>query len=62
MLSSKVDNNYIDCIIQLLDNLFFGTSIATCIKVKKENSTLFIDTGREFVKATNNNKLTEKTL
>ena len=26
-----IDNNYIDCIIQLPDNLFFGTSIATCI-------------------------------
>ena len=25
-----IDNNYIDCIIQLPDNLFFGTSIATC--------------------------------
>jgi len=57
-----VDNNYIDCIIQLPDNLFFGTSIATCIMVLKkskgENSTLFIDASREFVKVTNNNKLT----
>ena len=26
-----VDNNYVDCIIQLPSNLFFGTSIATCI-------------------------------
>ena len=42
-----IDNNYIDCIIQLPDNLFYGTSIATCIMVlkksKSENSTLFID-------------------
>ncbi|WP_312460505.1 type I restriction-modification system subunit M, partial [Proteiniclasticum sp.] len=42
-----IDNNYIDCVIQLPSNLFFGTSIATCIMVlkksKKENSTLFID-------------------
>ena len=57
-----VDNNYIDCIIQLPGNLFFGTSIATCIMVlkksKDENSTLFIDASREFVKVTNNNKLT----
>ena len=57
-----VDNNYIDCVIQLPDNLFFGTSIATCIMVlkksKSENSTLFIDAGREFVKVTNSNKLT----
>ena len=31
-----VDNNYVDCIIQLPDNLFFGTSIATCIMVLKK--------------------------
>ncbi|MCL2020440.1 MAG: type I restriction-modification system subunit M [Oscillospiraceae bacterium] len=57
-----IDNNYIDCVIQLPDNLFFGTSIATCIMVlkksKSENSTLFIDASREFVKVTNSNKLT----
>lgn len=57
-----IDNNYIDCIIQLPDNLFFGTSIATCIMVlkksKKDNATLFIDASRECVKITNNNKLT----
>ena len=42
-----IDNNFVDCIIQLPDNLFFGTGIATCIMVlkksKKDNSTLFID-------------------
>jgi type I restriction enzyme M protein len=58
-----IDNNYIDCIIQLPDNLFYGTSIATCIMVlkksKAENSTLFIDASKEFVKVTNNNKLTQ---
>lgn len=58
-----VDNNYIDCIIQLPSNLFFGTSIATCIMVlkrnKTDNNTLFIDASKEFVKVTNNNKLTE---
>jgi type I restriction enzyme M protein len=57
-----IDNNFIDCVIQLPDNLFFGTSIATCIMVmkksKSENSTLFIDASRECVKVTNNNKLT----
>lgn len=57
-----IDNNYVDCIIQLPDNLFFGTPIATCImvlkKAKKDNSTLFIDASRECVKITNNNKLT----
>lgn len=59
-----IDNNFIDAIIQLPDNLFFGTSIATCIMVlkksKNENKTLFIDASQEFVKITNNNKLTEK--
>ncbi len=61
-----IDNNYIDCVIQLPDNLFFGTSIATCIMVlkksKTENSTLFIDASRECVKVTNNNKLTPKNI
>jgi len=61
-----IDNNYIDCIIQLPDNLFFGTSIATCIMVMKksktDNSTLFIDASKEFVKVTNNNKLTQKNI
>ncbi|SEQ30526.1 type I restriction enzyme M protein [Lachnospiraceae bacterium RM5] len=58
-----VDNNYVDCIIQLPSNLFFGTSIATCIMVMKrgktDNKTLFIDATDECVKVTNNNKLTE---
>lgn len=57
-----IDNNYIDAIIQLPGNLFFGTPIATCIMVmkknKNDNKTLFIDASKEFVKVTNNNKLT----
>ena len=57
-----VDNNYVDCIIQLPSNLFFGTSIATCIMVmrknKNDNKTLFIDASGECIKVTNNNKLT----
>lgn len=61
-----IDNNYIDCIIQLPDNLFYGTSIATCIMVlkksKSENSTLFIDASKECVKVTNNNKLTHQNI
>ncbi|MCM1181619.1 MAG: type I restriction-modification system subunit M [Clostridium sp.] len=61
-----IDNNFVDCIVQLPDNLFFGTSIATCIMVlkksKSENSTLFIDASKEFVKITNNNKLTEENI
>lgn len=58
-----VDNNYIDCIIQLPSNLFFGTPIATCIMVlkkgKRNNDVLFIDASKECVKVTNNNKLDE---
>ena len=61
-----IDNNFIDCIIQLPDNLFFGTSIATCIMVlkksKTDNATLFIDASRECVKVTNSNKLTEENI
>lgn len=61
-----IDNNFIDCIIQLPSNLFFGTSIATCIMVlkrsKSDNKTLFIDASGEFVKVTNNNRLTEENI
>jgi len=61
-----IENNFVDCVIQLPDNLFYGTSIATCIMVlrksKSENSTLFIDASREFVKVTNSNKLTPKNI
>ena len=61
-----VDNNYIDCIIQLPSNLFFGTSIATCIMVmkknKKDNKILFIDATKECIKVTNNNKLTPENI
>ena len=61
-----VDNNYVDCIIQLPSNLFFGTSIATCIMVMKknktDNKTLFIDATSECVKVTNNNKLTPENI
>ena len=58
-----VDNNFVEAAIQLPDNLFFGTSIATCILVlkkgKRDNSVLFIDATKECVKVTNNNKLTD---
>lgn len=56
-----VDNNFVDCIIQLPSNLFFGTTIATCIMVMKKNkrdtNVLFIDATNLCVKVTNNNKL-----
>lgn len=61
-----IDNNFIDCVIQLPSNLFFGTSIATCVMVlkkgKKDSSTLFIDATRECVKVTNNNRLEPKNI
>ncbi|MDE6425806.1 MAG: type I restriction-modification system subunit M [Ruminococcus sp.] len=61
-----INNNFVDCIIQLPDNLFYGTSIATCIMVlkknKSENNTLFIDASKECVKVTNNNKLTQENI
>ena len=59
-----VDNNFVDAVIQLPDNLFFGTSISTCIltlrKNKTDNSVLFINASKECVKVTNNNKLSDR--
>lgn len=61
-----IDNNFVDCVIQLPSNLFFGTPIATCIMVlkksKADNKVLFIDASAEFEKATNNNKLSDKNI
>lgn len=57
-----VENNYIDIVIQLPTDLFFGTSIATCIivlkKNKTDNSILFVDASNEFFRGDNKNKLT----
>ena len=56
-----VDNNYVDAVIQLPTDLFFGTTIGTCIlvlkKSKKENSILFIDASSLFTRAQTKNKL-----
>lgn len=56
-----IENNYIDTVIQLPANLFFGVGIATCIivlkKSKVDNNILFIDASNEYTKATNKNKL-----
>lgn len=61
-----VDNNFVDCVIQLPSNIFFGTSISTSIMVlkknKSENKTLFINASNECIKVTNNNKLTEENI
>jgi type I restriction enzyme M protein len=56
-----IDNNYVEAVIQLPPELFFGTTIATCIivlkKSKPDNRTLFIDASAEFVRAGNKNLL-----
>jgi len=61
-----IDNNYVDCVIQLPSDLFFGTSIGTCIiilkKSKNDNKTLFIDASKEFMHSGNKNKLGEKNI
>ncbi|MBR7926969.1 type I restriction-modification system subunit M [Aerococcaceae bacterium zg-ZUI334] len=61
-----VDGNFVEAVIQLPDNLFFGTSIATCILVLAKNKpttdVFFIDASKEFKKETNNNVLTEENI
>ena len=56
-----VDNNYVDTVIQLPPDLFFGTTIATCIivlkKSKTDNKVLFIDASAQFERGGNKNKL-----
>ena len=56
-----IDNNYIDTVIQLPPDLFYGTGIATCIivlkKSKSDNHILFIDASNEFARVGNKNKL-----
>ncbi|WP_154096470.1 type I restriction-modification system subunit M [Microbacterium testaceum] len=57
-----IDNNYVDAVLQLPADLFFGTTIATCIivlkKSKTDNAVLFIDASAEFTRVGNKNKLT----
>lgn len=57
-----VDNNYVDTVIQLPPDLFFGTGIATCVivlkKSKRDNAILFIDASAQFVRSGNKNRLT----
>ena len=61
-----IDNNFVDTVIQLPSDLFFGTSIATCILVLKKNKTdnniLFVDASKEFVRNTNKNKLSDNNI
>ena len=61
-----IDNNYVEAVISLAPNLFFGTSIAVNIlilaKNKQHSETAFIDAGGIFKKETNNNILTEENI
>ena len=61
-----IDNNFVDCVIQLPANLFFGVSIATCIivlkKSKRDNHILFIDGSNEFIHEGNKNKLSQENI
>lgn len=56
-----VANNFVDTVIQLPPNLFFGATIATCIivlkKNKGDNRVCFIDASNEFVHEGNKNRL-----
>lgn len=57
-----IDNNYIDAVIELPPDMFFGTTTATCIivlkKSKRDNCTLFINASKEFTRSGNKNILT----
>lgn len=59
-----VDNNYVETIISLAPNLFYGTSIAVTILVlskhKSDNKTQFIDASKLFKQQTNTNVLTDE--
>ena len=61
-----IDNNYVDCVIQLPANLFFGVTIATCIivlkKSKPASDVLFIDASELFVHSGNKNKLSDENI
>lgn len=61
------DKNYLDMVIGLPANIFFGTSIPTCVLVfkkyrKADDNVLFIDASQYFDKGTNNNLMREEDL
>ncbi|WP_144670496.1 type I restriction-modification system subunit M [Campylobacter jejuni] len=61
-----IEENFVDCVISLAPNLFFGTGIAVCILVLRKNktdkNTLFINANEEFIKVTNKNMLSKENL
>ncbi len=59
------DRNYLDAVIGLPANIFYGTSIPTCILVFKKcredsDNVLFMDASNEFEKAKNQNYMTDE--
>lgn len=63
---SIVENNWLDAIIGLPENLFFGADITTCIIILKKNRVnrdiVFIDASNEYLKDVNQYKLTNKNI
>lgn len=61
-----IDNDFVDAVIGMPGNLFYGPSITVDLlilsKHKKDSRTLFIDASDEFVKVTNNNRLTDQNI
>ncbi len=59
-----VENNFVHAVIQLPPDLFFGTTIATCIivlkKARPDHSVLFVDASAECVREGNKNRLTSE--
>lgn len=61
-----ISNNFVDTVIQLPENLFFGVTIATCIivlkKSKADSNILFVDASKEFIHEGNKNKLSDENI
>ena len=60
------EKNWLDAVIGLPANLFFGTSIPTCIlvfkKCKKNDDIFFIDASKEYESGKNQNRLTNENI
>ena len=58
------DKNYLDAVIGLPANIFYGTSIPTCIlvfkKCKKHDNVIFIDASKDFEPGKNQNRLRDE--
>ena len=61
-----IKNNYIDLIVSLPKNLFYGTTISTNIMVlsksKQDKKIMFIDASQKYIKQTNQNVLGDETI